>query len=120
MTLLWTRDEAVALCVAVEALCPPFGCHVALTGGTLYKDGPRKDCDLLFYRIRQAATIDIKGLINRLCDAGLFVNGGWGWCYKFETDTGKSVDAFFPEEQGGPDYRSKDEIAAAEKEAVLV
>jgi hypothetical protein len=37
----WTLDDAVAMCCAVEQVCPPFGCHVALTGGTLYKDGGR-------------------------------------------------------------------------------
>jgi hypothetical protein len=44
----WTLAEAVEVCRQVEAICPPFGCHVALTGGTLYKDGERKDLDLLF------------------------------------------------------------------------
>ena len=39
----WTQEQAIALCRKIEAVCPPFGCHVALTGGALYKDGPRKE-----------------------------------------------------------------------------
>src|ERR1035437_5571090 len=54
----WTQTEAIELCVKVEAICPKYGCHVALTGGLLYKQGKRKDCDLLFYRIRQVEQID--------------------------------------------------------------
>lgn len=34
----WTQAEAVALAKKIEAVCPAFGCHVALTGGLLYKD----------------------------------------------------------------------------------
>ena len=49
----WTQQHAIELCKRIESVCPRYGCHVALTGGLLYKDGPRKDCDILFYRIRQ-------------------------------------------------------------------
>ena len=34
----------------VEVIVAPLGGHVALTGGCLYKDGPRKDLDLVIYR----------------------------------------------------------------------
>jgi hypothetical protein len=37
----WQLDDAMRLSRLVEGVCPPFGCHVALTGGLLYKDGPR-------------------------------------------------------------------------------
>lgn len=33
----WTQQEAVDLCVIIESVCVEFGCHVALTGGLLYK-----------------------------------------------------------------------------------
>lgn len=93
----WTQAEAIALCAAVEAVCPQFGCHVALTGGLLYKTGPRKDCDLLFYRIRQTPKIDIDGLWAALAEIGLTVLRGFGWCYKAKYQ-GRGVDCFFPEE----------------------
>src|SRR3546814_15766415 len=53
--LPWTLDDAVALCRKIEKIAPEYGAHVALTGGTLYKDGPRKDVDLLFYQIGRAS-----------------------------------------------------------------
>jgi hypothetical protein len=103
----WTQAEAVALCREVEAICPPFGCHVALTGGTLYKDGPRKDLDLLFYRIRQEPEIDMDGLWAALATIGIEQERGFGWCFKAKYH-GKQIDCFFPEEQGG-EYEEADE-----------
>ena len=97
---MWTLDEAVSVCRAVEAVCPPFGCHVALTGGTLYKDGSRKDLDLLFYRIRQTPEIDMDGLWAALASIGIEQDRGFGWCFKAKLN-GKPIDCFFPEEQGG-------------------
>jgi hypothetical protein len=101
----WTQPEAVEMCRAIEAVCPPFGCHVALTGGLLYKDGPRKDCDVLFYRIRQIEAIDVDGLFAGLEAIGLAKVSGFGWCHKAEW-RGKPVDCFFPENDGG-DYESE-------------
>jgi hypothetical protein len=95
----WTQAEAVALCVQVEAICPEFGCHVALTGGCLYKDGERKDLDLLFYRIRQAPEIDKDGLFHALLSIGIEHQRGFGWCHK-ATHLGRNIDCFFPEEDG--------------------
>lgn len=97
---MWTLSQAVALARIVEQVCPAYGCHVALTGGTLYKDGDRKDCDLLFYRIRQVGDIDIDGLWEVLKAVGLVKLSGFGWCFKCEF-LGKPVDCFFPEEQTG-------------------
>lgn len=96
----WSHDDAVEMCRAIEAACPAFGCHVALTGGALYKSGPRKDCDVLFYRIRQVERIDMNGLWAAMKDIGLIQDGGRGWCWK-ATWNGKPVDCFFPEDDGG-------------------
>jgi hypothetical protein len=100
---MWTQQEAIELCIAVEAVCPEYGCHVALTGGLLYKAGPRKDCDLLFYRVRQAKEIDMEGLWAAVGEIGLTEQSGFGWCHK-ATYHGKPVDCFFPEEQGNEIY----------------
>ncbi len=43
---VWTQEEAIELCRIIEDICPQAGCHVALTGGCLYKDGERKDLDI--------------------------------------------------------------------------
>lgn len=99
----WVREDAIALCVLVEQVCPRFGCHVALTGGLLYKVGPRKDCDLLFYRIREVKEIDKDKLWEALDAISLEEIGGFGWCHKAKFQ-GKSVDCFFPEEDGGAPY----------------
>ncbi len=104
----WTQSEAIDLCVLVEAICPKFGCHVALTGGLLYKQGPRKDCDLLFYRIRQVPKIDLDGMWSALRVFGLDQKSGFGWCFKAEYN-GKKVDCFMPEEQGG-EYNQDDAL----------
>lgn len=96
----WTQQEAVELCRKIEAICPQFGCHVALTGGLLYKDGTRKDCDILFYRIRQVSKINTEGLWLALTGIGLAKVSGFGWCVKCVYN-GKLVDALFPEEIEG-------------------
>lgn len=40
---------AQEICKQVEPYAQQNGYHVALTGGSLYYDGPRKDLDLYFY-----------------------------------------------------------------------
>lgn len=107
MNRKWTLEQAVELCRKVEAVCPPFGCHVALTGGTLYKDGPRKDCDILFYRIRQVDEINREGLFEALAKVGLMKTSGFGWVYKGRFD-GRGVDMFFPDDDG--EYPVEDEF----------
>ena len=106
----WTQPEAIALCVAIEAICPKYGCHVALTGGLLYKDGLRKDCDILFYRIRQQKQIQIEAMWQELVRIGFIKVSGFGWCFKAEYGPQrKKVDCFFPEEEKG-EYISKKDI----------
>lgn len=97
---MWTQQEAIHLCKVIELVCPAFGCHVALTGGLLYKEGPRKDCDILFYRIRQSSNIQMEDLWKALALLGIVKKAGFGWCYK-ATYQGKTVDCFFPEEEDG-------------------
>lgn len=100
----WDQSEAIELCRKIEAICPAFGCHVALTGGCLYKDGLRKDADILFYRIRQVGEIDIDGLFAALGNLGVEKTGGFGFVHK-ALYRGKGIDFFFPESEGGPNYQ---------------
>lgn len=46
----WTRESAIDACHVLEPALAPLGIHVALTGGCLYKEGPRKDMDVILYR----------------------------------------------------------------------
>jgi hypothetical protein len=86
----WEQYEAIALCSAIENICPKYGCHVALTGGLLYKDGRRKDADILFYRIRQKPEIDIEGLFYALKEID-DTSSRKSWCIKGEYK-GKKID----------------------------
>lgn len=95
----WTLDEAVATCRVMEQVVPAFGYHVALTGGTLYKDGPRKDCDILLYRIRQVEAPNRDGVLEALTHAGLRIDKDCGWCVKASI-AGKDIDLFFPDHDG--------------------
>lgn len=94
----WSQSEAIELCQRIEAICPKFGRHVALTGGLLYRDGERKDCDLLFYRIRQWDSINKDELFPALEAIGILGVTGFGWCHKAQTSDGRKLDLFFPEE----------------------
>lgn len=93
---MWALERAVKLCTAVEEIAPQFGAHVALTGGCLYKNGERKDADLLFYCIRQRDRIDEEGLLDALRALGFFIGAHHGWVYKAKFEDG-DVDLFFPE-----------------------
>jgi hypothetical protein len=65
--LNWTLDKARELCIRLEAVVVDCGAHIALTGGVLYKDGPRKDCDIVVYRHGgREEPIDRKCLMRRL------------------------------------------------------
>lgn len=114
----WTRDMALDLCRIIERIAPQFGAHVGLTGGLLYKDGRRKDCDVLIYRIRQADTIDHEGLFDALAAEGIQKTGGFGWCHKAEWH-GLPIDIFFPEETQDGDYEGFDAEAHEAEMAVL-
>lgn len=96
MGKMFTLEKAVILCRRVEAIAPKFGCHVALTGGTLYKDGERKDVDLLFYNVRQVDALDRHGLLDALKEIGFVLGRQHGWVQK-ATYKDHAVDLFFPE-----------------------
>lgn len=97
--MAWTQADAIALCIELEAIAPDFGAHIGLTGGLLYKQGERKDVDIIIYRIRQVEAIDITGLFDAFELLGVRKVSGFGWCHK-ATYQGKPIDFFFPEEDG--------------------
>jgi hypothetical protein len=69
-SVLWDPLDAPEIAKLVEGIAPSYGFHVALTGGLLYKEGPRKDLDLVLYRIRQEANPDFQGLHQALRASG--------------------------------------------------
>lgn len=92
---MWYQHEAIALCKRLEEIAPQFGAHVALTGGCLYKDGARADCDIMFYRIRQEEVDEAELLQHLVKFEGFSLRGRYGWVQK-AVYKGKSVDLFFP------------------------
>lgn len=86
----------------IELIAPKYGAHVALTGGALYKTGLRKDADILFYRIRQAERIELRGLFEALEEVGIHIGLDYGWVVKaiYERKKGEepfAIDFFLPE-----------------------
>lgn len=106
-----TLKDAVKLCRLMELITPSFGAHVALTGGSLYKDGERKDIDIILYRIRQVEQIDYDGLFTALSLVGIVKVSGFGWCYKLKW-LDFDVDLLSPEELEGPQYPRTDDLLA--------
>lgn len=111
MKPMWTLEEAIDLAKKVEAICPSFGYHVALTGGLLYKEGPRKDCDLVFYQT--GSWLDQTGswlevhdygrLLDKLAEAGIIFTKPHEYKQRYvykASYLGKSVDILFPEFNG--------------------
>ena len=96
---MWTTEKAIELCKVVEAIAPEYGLHVALTGGLLYKDGPRKDCDILLYRIREVNQPNWNGLWIALAGVGVVLDADFGWCKKAKWN-GLDVDIFDPDASG--------------------
>ena len=109
----WNQELALHLATELEFICIEFKCHVALTGGCLYKPGWRKDADFLIYRVRQHSVIDTEALFLAFRKLGLYKQSGYGWVHKFyyqPTNVSQDsagaplvyatypVDIFFPEE----------------------
>lgn len=83
----WNLAEGVALCVAIQNLpSQKFHCHPALTGGLLYKQGPRKDCDIVIYQRGDVngkrEPIDWPGLWAALEGIGLRLIQDYGYVKK--------------------------------------
>lgn len=90
----------------VEQICVDFGYHVALTGGCLYKQGDRKDIDILFYRVRQVelnhkAVVSMMGQLESIGLVAINSDHVGRWCVQCvwgDADLlGVRVDCFFPE-----------------------
>lgn len=92
----WTHERAVLVATRIEQIAPQCDCHVALTGGCLYKDGPRKDLDLLFYSIRQKPSVNKPKLLTKLKELGFKIGKDTGFICKAELH-GCPIDLFFPE-----------------------
>lgn len=99
----WTQQEAIALCVQLELIAEQCGGHVALTGGTLYKCGLRKDLDVLVYRVRQVDAFDWEKFFDMIKSRlGIARAYDYGWCKKASLN-GRAIDFFDPDAPMFPD-----------------
>jgi hypothetical protein len=105
----WTREEAIALCIAAEQCAAQHGWHVALSGGLLYKAGPRKDADLVVYRHREPGSyreseVQLSAaryrLLVELARIGMADQVTLGCVVKVRY-LSHGVDLIFPEIEGG-------------------
>lgn len=113
----WYRDEAVAFAREMEDLAVMHDFHVALTGGCLYKDGPRKDADFIIYRHNTPESIDTAGNMQdrraafekdlvRLAKASLL---HYGYLTKAKLPDGRGIDLLYPElRRPGEEYQNQD------------
>lgn len=97
----WTREEAVELCKLIQSVSPKHHAHPALTGGLLYKDGPRKDCDIVIYQRGDTKgdkpVLDWDGLWKSLETFGLVLDADY---VKKCSWRDKVVDIFDPTAHG--------------------
>lgn len=91
----WSQMSAIGVAREIERIAPRVGAHIGLTGGCLYKDGPRKDLDIVVYRIRQAKEIDRERFFTLLAAIGIVVKSDHGFVVKTEM-TGRTIDFLFP------------------------
>lgn len=89
-------DSGIELCKKLYEVMQGAGIYPALTGGCLYKDGNRKDIDVLLYRNRQQSTFEIEDLEFLLKRAGLTDFNHYGFVTKAKWN-GITVDLFNPE-----------------------
>ena len=97
-----TQADGIQLCKELHAVLAPQY-FPALTGGLLYKDGKRKDIDIVIYRNRENAPTETYEFTDLLEQAGVEIRSFHGFVTK-AVWKGFSVDIFNPESQGGDEY----------------
>ena len=91
---------AVELCTEIYNKTAIRGWYPALTGGTLYKEGERKDIDIAFYTNRQRAPTKLQLIQELVLIPGFTferVMPNWIWKGHYH-DNRIPVDLFFPED----------------------
>jgi len=97
-------DDGLLLCRLLHAVLAPKGFYPSLTGGLLYKEGPRKDIDVLIFRNRQDIShFEMTELKPILGSIGVEITSYHGFVTK-ATWNGFVVDLFNPETDHGNEY----------------
>lgn len=117
---MWDLEIASMFCTLLESVASKHGFHVALTGGCLYKQGARKDCDVILYRIRtdgKRAENDINYLLEEFEELGVAIIDNFGFVVKAQF-CDRMVDFLIPEASehhgnygDGQDYANDDMLS---------
>lgn len=92
-----TQNSGIELCRILHENLKPEGFFPALTGGLLYKDGERKDIDIVIYRHRQdRCKFEMQEIEKQLEKCGLYEFEFYGFVTKAKW-RGIVVDLFNPE-----------------------
>ena len=92
-----TIQDGIDLCRLIFDNARSAGYFPALTGGLLYKDGERKDIDIVLYRHRQKlSSFTNQDFIPSLLSLGVTIISTHGFVTKCEWK-GFSIDIFNPE-----------------------
>lgn len=109
-----SREVADKLCKKLYNTLKEYNVYPALTGGTLYKRGKRKDIDIILYKGDNGGILEltekvyakipmskpVKVLMGLLEDAGLSDFNNYGRVVKCKYD-GYDIDIIFPEAEQG-------------------
>lgn len=106
-----TLQDGLDLCKELNRVLRPIGFFPALTGGLVYKEGKRKDIDIVIYRHRQLNPImpeldSHNKIVKALNSVGVTIYCCYGFCTKARWN-GFVVDLFNPESSNGDDYVSE-------------
>ena len=91
------QQKGIELCQILHKKLLGCGFFPALTGGLLYKEGNRKDIDIVIYRHRQnVGEFEMRDIENHLIDIGFYDFRYFGFVTKVKWK-GIHVDLFNPE-----------------------
>lgn len=96
-------EKALELCRILYEGLKDYGYYPALTGGSLYKDGERKDFDIVIYRNRENLPFEIPDIEKYLSDCGVKIIESFGFVTKCTWEE-FDVDLFNPESKGSNTY----------------
>jgi hypothetical protein len=89
------NEKAIELCKQLYYVLEKRGVYPALTGGTLYKNGERKDIDIVLYRAESGNPLDVNDVWDDLCSIGMFIAFNYDRVAKC-TWQGIDIDLIFP------------------------
>lgn len=98
-----TRSQGIELCKIIYEKLSVKGYFPALTGGLIYKEGNRKDIDIVIYRNREMPSFEISDIHGLLVDCGLKDLKHFGFVTKADWN-GVVVDLFNPESVSSDNY----------------